>query len=287
PKRKISQANIVKQRQGVGRRATNIQTLKEAFQLFITQDMVEIIVRETNNRARKVTEEWNARNPDKQYRWSDTDSDEIWAFIGLLILSGVQRSRHEKLGELWSMYNGRPIYRVTMSECRMNNLLRFCRFDDSMSRDERIRTDKLAPIRELWKMLLSQLETCYVPGGSLTVDEQLVSTWDRCNFRQYMPKKPGKYGIKIFWCCDSSNGYPLKGEVYLGRQSQAASTGSSKDRIKNLIKRLINPWINSGRTVTMDNYFTSADLAEDLLGVQTTIVGTIRKNKPDIPRELQ
>ncbi|CAF1194033.1 unnamed protein product [Didymodactylos carnosus] len=77
PKRKISQANIVKQRQGVGRRATNIQTLKEAFQLFITQDMVEIIVRETNNRARKVTEEWNARNPDKQYRWSDTDSDEI------------------------------------------------------------------------------------------------------------------------------------------------------------------------------------------------------------------
>jgi hypothetical protein len=53
------------------------------------------------------------------------------------------------------------------------------------------------------------------------------------------------------------------------------------------VKRLVHPWINTGRTITTDNYFTSAELAEDLLGVQTTLVGTIRRNKREIPGELQ
>lgn len=36
----------------------------------------------------------------------------------------------------------------------------------------------------------------------------------------------------------------------------------------------------------MNNYFTSVDLAEQLFSQKTTIIGTVRKNKPDIPEEL-
>ncbi|CAF4598317.1 unnamed protein product, partial [Didymodactylos carnosus] len=132
-----------------------------------------------------------------------------------------------------------------------------------------------------------QLQVCYTPGESLTVDEQLVATRGRCNFRQYIPSKPGKYGLTIFWCCDSNTAYPLNGEVYLGRQHGAASAAKDANRIRNLVNRLVHPWINTGRTITTDNYFTSAELVEDLLGVQTTLVGTMRRNKKEIPRELQ
>jgi hypothetical protein len=45
--------------------------------------------------------------------------------------------------------------------------------------------------------------------------------------------------------------------------------------------------MSTRRTITTDNYFTNAELAEDLLGVQTTLVGTIRRNKREIPKELQ
>jgi hypothetical protein len=79
----------------------------------------------------------------------------------------------------------------------------------------------------------------------------------------------------------------LNGEVYLGHQPEAATAARNTNRICNLVKRLVNPWINTRRTITTDNYFTSAELAEDLLGVQTTLVGTIRRNKKEIPRELQ
>ncbi len=67
------------------------------------------------------------------------------------------------------------------------------------TRHERANEDKLAPIRDLWNMLLAGLRVCYTPGGSLTVDEQLIPTRGRCSFRQYMPRKPVKYGLKIFW----------------------------------------------------------------------------------------
>jgi len=38
--------------------------------------------------------------------------------------------------------------------------------------------------------------------------------------------------------------------------------------------------------LTCDNFFTDVELAVDLLGVNLTMVGTLRKNKRDIPRAL-
>ncbi|CAM4846679.1 unnamed protein product, partial [Rotaria magnacalcarata] len=40
PKRKILQANVLRQQNGIGRAATGVQTIREVFQLLMTQDMV-------------------------------------------------------------------------------------------------------------------------------------------------------------------------------------------------------------------------------------------------------
>ncbi|KRY04854.1 hypothetical protein T01_11867 [Trichinella spiralis] len=39
----------------------------------------------------------------------------------------------------------------------------------------------------------------YNPSENVTVDERLYPFKGRCQFRQYMPKKPAKYGIKFWW----------------------------------------------------------------------------------------
>jgi hypothetical protein len=184
--------------------------------------------------------QWNTRNPKKEKQWKETNGEEILAFIGLLILAGVHRAKNEALNDLWSIANGKPIFRATMSKNRFKSLLQFCQFDNKMTRDKRLKEDKLAAIRDPWMMFLSQLQICYMSGESLTVDEQLIPTRGRCCFRQYIPSKPGKYGLKIFWCCDSNTAYLLNGEVYLGRQSETTAATQNMNRISNLVKQIVH-----------------------------------------------
>ena len=38
----------------------------------------------------------------------------------------------------------------------------------------------------------------YQPGRELSVDEMMIGTRRRITFRQYLPKKPAQFGIKVF-----------------------------------------------------------------------------------------
>ena len=104
----------------------------------------------------------------------------------------------------------------------------------------------------------------------------------RCSFLQYMPSKPGKYGLKLFWICDAENAYPLRCLPYLGKEDdnlrdEGLSLGAS------IAVRLVQPFAGKGRNVTMDNFFTDMNLVEKLEARNTTLVGTVRRNKQFLP----
>ena len=50
--------------------------------------------------------------------------------------------------------------------------------------------------------------------------------------------------------------------------------------------RLVSPYLNMGRNVTTDNFFTSASLAWTLKAKDTSIVGTISRTRREIPAVL-
>ena len=52
-------------------------------------------------------------------------------------------------------------------------MLRFLRFDNKSTRAERVKTDKAAPIRDIWIMLKRNLEKAYKPYERITTDKQL------------------------------------------------------------------------------------------------------------------
>ncbi|XP_070400479.1 piggyBac transposable element-derived protein 4-like [Nothobranchius furzeri] len=180
---------------------------------------------------------------------------ELRALFGLLILAGVHRSRGESSASLWGEETGRPIFRATMSLGRFHMLTATLRFDDRLTRAARrlVQQDKLAPLREVWDLWAARLPLAYNPGEDVCVDEQLVGFRGRCNFKQYMPSKPAKYGIKLWVVCDVATSYAWGIIPYLGKTTRdaPAERGQGKRVVLELTEGL------SGRTVTTDNFFTS------------------------------
>lgn len=116
----------------------------------------------------------------------------------------------------------------------------------------RIKTDKAAPIRDLWNMLNCNLDRGYKPSECITVDEQLFPFRGHTKFTQYILSKPAKYGIKVFWACDATNAYPLQGQIYTGKPADGKRQVSVGERT---VLDLVVKYKRSGRNVTTDNFF--------------------------------
>ncbi|XP_023220256.1 piggyBac transposable element-derived protein 4-like [Centruroides sculpturatus] len=179
---------------------------------------------------------------------------------------------------------GLEIVRIVMSEKRFKFLLCNLRFDDKNLRKERIKTDKLAAVRDMVDIFVKSCQKNYSISEYCTIDEKLEGFRGRCGFRQYMPKKPQRYGIKIYVLADARMYYTYNFEIYCGKQPEGPySISNSPDQV---VKRLINPITKSGRNLTVDNWFTSYSLFSDLLRDRITMVETIRKNKRELPLQF-
>ncbi|KRY41009.1 PiggyBac transposable element-derived protein 4 [Trichinella spiralis] len=70
-------------------------------------------------------------------------------------------------------------------------------------------------------------------------------------------------------------------EVYVGKQNEGPHQMDTSPAA--VVKRLCSAIVGTGRNITMDNWFMSYSLVEDLLKEKLTAVGTMRKNKRQIP----
>lgn len=89
--------------------------------------------------------------------------------------------------------------------------------------------------------------------------------------------------MRTFWLVDAKNNYPLAAEIYTGTQP---TFNRSKGFAHELVMRLSKNFMKMNANITMDNFFTSYKLAEDLMEKETTIVGLIRLNKRELPRQF-
>lgn len=253
--------------------AMHPQSRMEAFQA-ITSDIIDEVVRFTNKAGRILARQQNIQ-------WKICTHAEMWAFLGIHFLAGVFKAHHRDERELFSLRDGINLLRATMSYKRFFQLKCALRFDDPARRD---RNDKLAPVRHVTHLFNETLSRIYKPGAFLTVDEMLIEFHGRVAFRQYIPTKPGKFGIKVFWAVDAENCMPLKCLVYIGAETLPAHTRAASATFgEAVVMHLMSGYLDKGRNVTTDNYFTSVPLANRLAARNTTIVGTIRSNRRELP----
>ena len=152
--------------------------------------------------------------------------------------------------------------------------------------------DSLKKLRELIDHLSNVYYENYTPQQNLALDEYLPLWKGRLAFKTYIPSKQERYRIKLYMVCESDTGYLLRFIVYTGGstvyQEPVEELSEQFDDYTNpskVVLSLFRGFYNKGYCVTLDNFYTSPEIAKELLSIGTDCYGTLRK-KQDLPSDF-
>jgi hypothetical protein len=114
----------------------------------------------------------------------------------------------------------------------------------------------------------------------LAVEEVIVLYKGRVVFRQYIPKKHIRFGIRIYKLCDFVS-YTYDTSVYLGKQRQHATAQITATH--GTVLQVIRSVEGLGHKAFMENYFTTSALFGDLLQIKTNTCGKVRYDRHGMP----
>nr|CAH7762579.1 unnamed protein product [Callosobruchus chinensis] len=207
PSSRTKSHNLVLRIPGPVKAVKSAKTILQCFSTFIDDTMIDIIVICTNIKIEEIK-----RNFQRERDARETDSCEIKAFIGILYMAGTMKSGRQNILDLWATDGtGCEHVYLTMSYNRFRFICRCIRFDNIHDRHEP------CPIRDIFEKFVDQCKSAFIPSAYLTVDEQLIAFRGRCSFRQYLPSKPAKYGIKLFALVDVNSMSTINLEIYAGK----------------------------------------------------------------------
>lgn len=195
----------------------------------------------------------------------------MYSFLAVLLARGVV-AKGFPINELWNKTWGPHIFTRIMTRNRFYEILKLIRFDDKSTRRRRLQSDRFALFSEFWFRFTKNSKRYYKPNAYLTIDEQLYPTKVRCRFLQFMPNKPDKFGIKFWLLVDCTSNYVVDGFPYLGKDDERPANETLPEHV---IKQLMKDHSDAGYNVTMDNFFTSKNIADYLQSKQTSILGRL------------
>lgn len=264
---------------GLQQQVPNNLSPTDVFNLIVDDEVIGFIVTETNRFAEQKIASQRKTKSARINKWSPTNNEEVRRFLGLTLWMGLV-----KLSTLKDYWSTRKMYKQdvpqsTMSRNRYQLLLAMIHFNNNETIEKGNRLGKIQPLVNL---LRQKFQALFSPGENIVIDETLVPWRGRLIFRQYIPNKAHRYGIKLFKLC-SSEGYTWSLIVYSGK----SATGEKEMGLaQNVCLKLLDGMLDQGRTLYVDNFYTSYDLAKTLLARKTHIIGTLRANKKDLPKEV-
>lgn len=238
---------------------------KEYFHKFFPKTLIDHIALQTNMYAAQLGTSFS------------TNTDEIERYLGVLIRMGlVHMPRHEMY---WSKeLRFHPISDV-LSRDRFKDINRFIHFNDNSkqvlqrSDPEYDRYFKIRPVLDSLRNSCLSIE----PEEKMSVDEQMIPYKGKNSLRQYLPKKPKKWGFKVLARCGVS-GITYDFCLYDGIGPVVADSCGYQpgDFVIKLCETL-----HSGMNykVYFDNWFNFAELQLILKERQIWTVGTLRSNR--------
>ena len=98
----------------------------------------------------------------------------------------------------------------SMKRDRFLAILKFLHFSDNTRANTE---DRLNKIRNIIDAIVATFKNAVRPGRNIVIDESIVPWRGRLGFRQYIPGKRHKYGVKLYKLC-LPDGYTYNVNIY-------------------------------------------------------------------------
>ena len=166
-----------------------------------------------------------------------------------------------------------------MQRDRFELILKFWHFSNNEENHDA--GDRLSKLRTICDKLIANFQDAYTMEPDVSIDESMVLWRGRLKFRQFIPGKRHKYGVKLYLLCEAT-GYIYNMIVCCGKLDPISGFGHSET----VVLKLMEPILDRGHTIYTDNFYTSVTLAEQLMTRNTNLCGTLRKNRKYLPSEV-
>lgn len=133
-----------------------------------------------------------------------------------------------------------------MSRDRFLNLMKCLHFSNPYVLNCR---DKLFKIRELNDRFRLILKQNFYPFQNICVAESLILFKGRLSFKQFIPSKRNRFGIKSFIACDCKTGYILDIIVYSGSETEISVFQKNLGKSGNIVITLMKDYLGKGHSL--------------------------------------
>ena len=243
-----------------------LETPLKYFQKFFDDELLELIVEQSNVFALQ-TEGCNLC----------LTAEELKVFMSIILLFGVIKVPYYRMH--WEAATRYPQIADKMGRQRFDKIKRFLHFNDNnkAKKPGEQGFDKLYKIRPVLSHIRSKfLEVS--PEEHHSIDEQMIPFKGRSNLRQYLPKKPTKWGIKVFTRAGVS-GFVYDFEVYQGKGTLVEDDIEPDLGVGgNIVLRLMSTLPEKmNYKIYFDNWFSSLKLMSLLKIKGFPCIGTLNK----------
>ena len=105
-------------------------------------------------------------------------------------------------------------------------------------------------MRPLLDHLAAIFPIYYQPAQQISIDEMMIGTRCKVSFLQYLPKKPTRFGIKVWVNSEAKSGYVLSLQIYSG----AADNREKKGLANRVVMDLVQMYEGKNHFLYVDNF---------------------------------
>jgi hypothetical protein len=257
---------------GIKRNINRSAKILDFFQLLFSEELVELIARESNRY-------WSRKHNNNVNMSDETGPAELYCFFAVSLL--MTRNKKLSLAEYWSKDKllRSDIFGELMTRDRYFQLLQMLYFTDDVGHT----SDRLYKIRNVVEILRKAFNESFQPYQRLCVDESLLLYKGRLSFKQYIPSKRNRFGIKSFILSDCETGFVQDLIIYAGSSTIVDSENPDIGKSGAIVEALMKPHLGKGHTLYVDNWYASPALFKFLHNNGTNACETVTKRRKGMP----